>query len=176
MPAKKRGRRSPGGKKRKADGPRPVRRLLDWFRDALGAQLGDVYGIGLAVLVSSILGLWHLMQGTPDFTAGATQLRRSGGIVGAVLAGPLNGLMSVWGAAVVLVALLCLGVLILTKTPVRRALEVVRDFTAGARERHGFGARAPRYEDDEDYQETDVIDLQEPEEEERPPPTFVAET
>src|SRR5438105_3971360 len=237
MPAKKRGRRSPGGKKKKADRSHLIRRLLDWFRDALGAQLGDVYGtglpvlavlcalgiwfnlagpigrflelafrgllgggglftpvvfgylayemfvtrpgpdrpritIGLAVLVSSILGLWHLMQGTPDFTAGATQLRRSGGVVGALLAGPLKGLMSVWGAGVVLVALLCMGVLILTKTPVRRALDVVRDWTDGARERHGFGARAPEY-DDEDYQETDVVDLAE---EEEPAPSFTADT
>ena len=238
MPARKRGRRSPGGKKKKSAGP--IRRLLDWFRDALGAQLGDVYGIGLtvlavlcalgiwfnlagpvgrflelafrgllgvgglftpvvfgylayemfvtrpgpdrpritiglAVLVSSILGLWHLMQGTPDFTAGATQLRRSGGIVGAVLAGPLKGLLSVWGAAVVLVALLCLGVLILTKTPVRRALEVARDWADGARDRHGLGARTPEYDDD--YRETDVIDLVEEEEErEEPAPSFTADT
>jgi len=240
MPATKRGRRSPGGKKKKqSDGP--IRRLLDWFRDALGAQLGDVYGIGLtvlavlcalgiwfnlagpigrflelafrgllgvggfftpvvfgylayemfvtrpgpdrpritiglAVLVSSVLGLWHLMQGTPDFTAGASQLRRSGGIVGALLAGPLKRLMSVWGAAVVLVALLCLGVLILTKTPVRRAFEFVRDWAEGARQRHGFGARTPRYEDDEEYQETDVIDIADDEEQEEPAAAFAAET
>ncbi|HJT36896.1 MAG TPA: DNA translocase FtsK [Actinomycetota bacterium] len=222
----------------------PIRRLLDWFRDALGAQLGDVYGIGLtvlavlcalgiwfnaagpigrflelafrgllgvgglftpvvfgylayemfvtrpgpdrpritiglAVLVGSILGLWHLMQGTPDFTAGASQLRRSGGIVGALLAGPLKRMMSVWGAAVVLIALLCLGVLILTKTPVRRALEYVRDWLAGARERRGTTARAPRYEeeDDEGYRETDVIDLEDEEEErEQPAPTFAGDT
>ena len=83
--------------------------------------------------------------------------------------------MSVWGAAVVLVALLCLGVLILTKTPVRRALEVVRDWADGARERHGFGARAPEY-DDEDYRETDVIDLAGEEEEEEPAPSLPAET
>jgi len=238
MPAKKRGRRSPGGKKKTSAGG-PIRRLLDWFRDALGAQLGDVYGIGLtvlavlcalgiwfnlagpigrflelafrgllgvgglftpvvfgylayemfvtrpgpdrpritiglAVLVASILGLWHLMQGTPDFTAGATQLRRSGGIVGALLAGPLKGLMSVWGAAVVLVALLCLGILILTKTPVRRALEVARDWAGDARERHGFGARPPEYDDD--YQETDVIDIAAEEKEEVEEPAFTADT
>ena len=59
MPAKKRGRRSPGGKKKKADGSHLIRRLLDWFRDALGAQLGDVYGIGLTVLaVLCALGIW----------------------------------------------------------------------------------------------------------------------
>src|SRR5690349_2110610 len=62
MPAKKRGRRSPGGKKKAADGP--VRRLTEWFRGALGAQLGDVYGIGLAVLaVLCALGIWFNAAG-----------------------------------------------------------------------------------------------------------------
>src|SRR5207302_633712 len=240
MPAKKRGRRSPGGKKKKADRSHLIRRLVEWFRNTLGAQLGDVYGIGLTVLavlcalgiwfnaagpvgrflelayrgllgvgglftpvlfgylayemfvtrpgpdrpriaiglgvgVASMLGLWHLLQGTPDVTAGATKLRTSGGIIGALLAGPLKRLMSVWGASVVLVALLCLGVLILTKTPVRRALEVAREWLGDARERHGLGARAGRrddYDDDAEY-ETGVIDIADVDEDKE---SFAAET
>ena len=238
MPAKKRGRRSPGGKKKKAT-EGTMRRLIEWFRGALGAQLGDVYGIGLTVLavlcalgiwfnaagpvgrflelafrgllgvggvftpvlfgylayemfitrpgpdrpriaiglgvgVASMLGLWHLLQGTPDVTAGATKLRTSGGIIGALLAGPLKRLMSVWGASVVLVALLCLGVLILTKTPVRRALEVARDWFGDVRERHGLGVRTSRRDDYDDAEyETDVIDIADVDEEED---SFAAET
>jgi S-DNA-T family DNA segregation ATPase FtsK/SpoIIIE len=239
MPAKKRGRRSPGGKTKKA-AEGTIRRLTEWFRSTLGAQLGDVYGIGLTVLavlcalgiwfnaagpvgrflelafrgllgvggvftpllfgylayemfvtrpgpdrpriaiglgvgVASLLGLWHLLQGTPDVTAGATRLRTSGGIIGALLAGPLKRLMSVWGASVVLVALLCLGVLILTKTPVRRALEVARDWLGDARERHGLGSQAGVRDDydDEDYDERDLIDVADVEEE---GPSFAAET
>ena len=63
MPATKRGRRSPGGKKKKqSDGF--IRRLLNWFRDVLGAQLGDVYGIGLTVLaVLCALGIWFNLAG-----------------------------------------------------------------------------------------------------------------
>jgi S-DNA-T family DNA segregation ATPase FtsK/SpoIIIE len=206
MPATKRGRRSSGGNK--ADGP--IRRLTEGFRGALGAQLGDVYGVGLSVLailcalgiwfdlagpigrffelafrgllgvggvlspilfaylayemfvtrpgpdrpriaiglgvvVSSSLGIWHLMKGTPDVTAGAIKLRAAGGIVGAILAGPLKGLMSGWGAAVVLLALLLLGVLILTKTPVRRAMELVAGWFSDARE------RASRYDEEDEY-------------------------
>jgi DNA segregation ATPase FtsK/SpoIIIE, S-DNA-T family len=237
MPAKKRGRRSPGGKKKKA-AEGTIRRLIEWFRSTLGAQLGDVYGIGLTVLavlcalgiwfnaagpvgrflelafrgllgvggvftpilfgylayemfvtrpgpdrpriaiglgvgVSAMLGLWHLLQGTPDVTAGATKLRTSGGLIGALLAGPLKRLMSVWGASVVLVALLCLGVLILTKTPVRRALEVARDWLGDTRERHGLGARHAEYEDEEQY-DTDVVDNSAREEEAEP--SFASET
>jgi len=220
MPATKRGRRSSGGKR--ADGP--LRRLNEGFRGALGAQLGDVYGIGLSVLavlcalgiwfdlagpvgrflelafrgllgvggvlspilfaylayemfitrpgpdrpritiglgviVASSLAIWHLMKGTPDVTAGAIKLRAAGGIVGAILAGPLKGLMSVWGAAVVLLALLLLGVLILTKTPVRRAMEMVSGWFSDARE------RASRYEEedldefeDDDDDEFETVD------------------
>jgi S-DNA-T family DNA segregation ATPase FtsK/SpoIIIE len=202
-----------------------VRRLIEWFRGALGAQLGDVYGIGLSVLailcalgiwfnaagpvgrflelafrgllgvggvltpvlfgylgyemfvtrpgpdrpritiglavsVASALGIWHLLKGTPDVTAGATKLRAGGGIVGALLAGPLKGLMSVWGAAVVLLALLFLGILILTKTPVRRALEIISEWLSDTR-RH-----AQEYEDDDDgaYEERDALEEEDEEE------------
>ncbi|MGZ4119156.1 MAG: DNA translocase FtsK 4TM domain-containing protein [Actinomycetota bacterium] len=227
MPAKKRGRRSPGGKK--ADGP--IRRLSEWFRGALGAQLGDVYGIGLTVLailcalgiwfdsagpvgrflelafrgllgtggvlspilfgylayemfvtrpgpdrpritiglgvlVASLLGLWHLLHGTPDVTAGAAKLRSGGGIIGALLAGPLKGLMSVWGAAVVLIAFAILGMLILTKTPVRRAIEMLSEWLhEGTRGLHSHSR-----DDDEDEEEgtdsyayTNVYDMEEEE-------------
>src|SRR5919108_2717823 len=44
--------------------------------------------IGLCVLVAGALGLWHLIKGTPDVTAGADALRAAGGILGALLAGP----------------------------------------------------------------------------------------
>ena len=44
--------------------------------------------IGLGVCVAGVLGLWHLIKGTPDATAGAESLRGAGGILGALLAGP----------------------------------------------------------------------------------------
>lgn len=83
--------------------------------------------IGLGVTVAGFLGLWHLAKGAPDVTAGADLLRVSGGVLGAVVAGPLKSLLSGAGAAVVLIALTVLGGLITTKTPVRLLGERLRE-------------------------------------------------
>ncbi len=101
--------------------------------------------IGLCVLVAGALGMWHLIKGTPDVTAGADALRNAGGVLGALLAGPLRSLLSVWGATVVLVALVTLGALIITKTPVRRATEM-----AGASIRRARDAMLDWLSDEED--------------------------
>jgi S-DNA-T family DNA segregation ATPase FtsK/SpoIIIE len=116
--------------------------------------------IGLCVTVAGTLGFWHLLRGSPDITAGVDALRSSGGLIGAMLAGPLKGLMSPYGAAVVLLALIVLGVLILTKTPVRRAAE-----RAGAIARVALASlktsltKEERDDDeDDDVDETDRIE------------------
>ncbi len=84
-------------------------------------------GIGLGMTSAAALGLWHLIVGTPDVTDGADRLRAGGGVVGALVAGPLRRLLSPWGAAFVLIALGTLGMLVLTRTPVRRALDAAAD-------------------------------------------------
>jgi S-DNA-T family DNA segregation ATPase FtsK/SpoIIIE len=86
--------------------------------------------IGLGVATVGALGLWHLARGTPDVTAGGEALRNAGGVVGALTAGPLHRLLGPWGAAVTLVALGTLGVMILTRTPVRRLIEALRELGA----------------------------------------------
>ncbi|MFN2624944.1 MAG: DNA translocase FtsK 4TM domain-containing protein [Mycobacteriales bacterium] len=82
--------------------------------------------IGLIVLLVGVLGLWHIAHGTPDVTSGVEKLRAAGGLLGALTAGPLRSLLSPYGAAVVLLALTFLGALIITKTPVRRVIELAR--------------------------------------------------
>ncbi|HEX9694850.1 MAG TPA: DNA translocase FtsK 4TM domain-containing protein [Actinomycetota bacterium] len=81
--------------------------------------------VGLTLVALGALGLWHLAQGTPDVTAGAETLRDAGGLVGAIVAGPLRRLVAPPGAAITLLALLGLGVLVLTRTPVRRLGETI---------------------------------------------------
>ncbi|MCA1833073.1 MAG: DNA translocase FtsK, partial [Actinobacteria bacterium] len=91
--------------------------------------------IGLTITSLSVIGLWHLMLGTPDVTGGADKLRRAGGIIGAMVAGPLRGLLSPYGAFVTLIALGIIGLLVLTKTPVRRAGEALRERWAALAQR-----------------------------------------
>lgn len=129
--------------------------------------------IGLGIATAGVLGLWHLGTGTPDVTSGAAALRSSGGVLGALLSGPLRGLLSAYGAAVVLCAVTLLGVLVLTKTPVRRALEIAGGFVAIARERAGEAVahlREHAAEEDDDgprriaLEPEDAFDDSEPEE------------
>ena len=94
-------------------------------------------GLGLASLAA--IGLWHLFMGTPDITSGADALRRGGGVVGALVAGPLRRLLAPWGAFLCLFALEIVGVLVLTKTPVRRVVDTVREWWSRAAAR----TRAP---------------------------------
>ena len=89
--------------------------------------------IGLGITVVGLLGLWHLAKGTPDVTTGGDALRNAGGVVGAITAGPLHRLLGPWGATFTLLALLGLGVMILTKTPMRRLFEAAGERIAAMR-------------------------------------------
>jgi S-DNA-T family DNA segregation ATPase FtsK/SpoIIIE len=89
--------------------------------------------IGLFIIVVGVLGLWHLAKGTPDVTAGGEALRNAGGVAGALSAGPLHRLMGPWGAAFTLIAVLALGLMIFTKTPVRRLIESLGERIAARR-------------------------------------------
>ena len=98
--------------------------------------------IGLTVMVLGVLGLWHLAKGTPDVTGGGDALRNAGGVAGALTAGPLHRLMGPWGAGFTLVAILALGLMIFTKTPVRRLLEALGERISARREARREARRA----------------------------------
>jgi DNA segregation ATPase FtsK/SpoIIIE, S-DNA-T family len=200
MAAKKRGRKKPGGARRRRSGSpfAVVGQTIEGIRKALGPQIGDAYGIALAVMaILTVLGIWlhnagpigeflelafrgllgaggflaplifgylaytmftvrpgpdrpriviglsvtlvgslgllHLAKGTPDVTDGAPALRSAGGVVGALTSGPLHRLMGPWGAAFTLIAVVVLGLMILTKTPARRVFEAIGERIAALR-------------------------------------------
>ena len=83
--------------------------------------------IGFVFLVVSLCGLAHLVFGAPVWGSSLDQLRDAGGFLGLVVAEPLRGLIAVWGASLVLATLLALSVLILTRTSVRTAMDVLAD-------------------------------------------------
>jgi DNA segregation ATPase FtsK/SpoIIIE, S-DNA-T family len=82
--------------------------------------------IGVWMTLLGGLGLWSLLDGNPSPVAGYEPLRDGGGLVGAAVAWPLSRLLSVWGAAVVCVALTVLGVLVFTATPMSAVIEALR--------------------------------------------------
>ncbi|MFP5224656.1 MAG: DNA translocase FtsK 4TM domain-containing protein [Actinomycetota bacterium] len=93
--------------------------------------------LGVGLTVAGFIGLWHIFKGTPDVTDGAEALRGAGGIVGAIVAGPLARFLSPIGASVVLLAVTGLGLLVVTKTPARVALDNIARWVKMAGSRLG---------------------------------------
>jgi S-DNA-T family DNA segregation ATPase FtsK/SpoIIIE len=80
-------------------------------------------GFGITFVAS--LALFHLMTGAVSLASSLELVRRRGGAVGSLIAFPLRRVIGFWGAAVVLVALVALGVLLLTRTTLREMASVV---------------------------------------------------
>jgi S-DNA-T family DNA segregation ATPase FtsK/SpoIIIE len=83
--------------------------------------------IGCVFLVLSLCGLLHLLLGAPVWGSSLEELRGAGGFLGLAIAEPLRGLIAVWGASLVLTTILALSGLILTRTSVRSAADVLVD-------------------------------------------------
>jgi S-DNA-T family DNA segregation ATPase FtsK/SpoIIIE len=92
------------------------------------AAVGSVL-VGLAAL-----GLAHLAAGPTGWGGPVDDLRGAGGLLGALVAEPLRGVVATWGAALVLLTAAVLGLVVLTRVPVRvaarRTAEGVRPLSA----------------------------------------------
>ncbi|HEX7168882.1 MAG TPA: DNA translocase FtsK 4TM domain-containing protein [Acidimicrobiales bacterium] len=100
-------------------------------RGTTRAEPGRVV-IGCAFLLVSACGLLHLAFGSPAWGAEWDELREAGGLLGVAIGEPLRRLTAVWGASLVLSTLLVLSGLILTRTSVRTAIDMVADVTRRA--------------------------------------------
>ncbi|HUR48853.1 MAG TPA: DNA translocase FtsK 4TM domain-containing protein [Acidimicrobiales bacterium] len=87
------------------------------LRDRTRQEPGRVV-IGLSVSALASFGLLHLLRGS-GISPG--DLDGAGGLVGGAIGGPLRALLSPWGATLVLVTAVIVGLLIITKTSVRTA-------------------------------------------------------
>ena len=95
-------------------------------------------GVGVSALVLATCGMIHLSADLPSPSDGFGPVRAAGGVLGYLVATPLESLLTVWVTVPILVLLGVFGILVLTATPVH---------AIGARVRDGFrwltGARAP---------------------------------
>lgn len=80
--------------------------------------------IGSLFLTLSAAGLFHLRHDGPPFRSPMLVLQRAGGVVGMVVAEPLQRIVATWGAVIVLSVLGMLGVLILIRLRVRDAVNL----------------------------------------------------
>ncbi len=74
---------------------------------------------GFVITFVSSLALFHLMTGTVSLAESIDVVKERGGAVGALIAFPLRRIIGFWGAFVILVALLSIGVLVMTRTTIR---------------------------------------------------------
>jgi len=81
-------------------------------REARGRML-----VGLWIGLFGVLGIASLMGANPAPGAGYNTVSKAGGILGAAAARPLAAVLSAYGAAVVCIGLVALGLLVFTATP-----------------------------------------------------------
>jgi len=77
--------------------------------------------IGSIIVLVAVCGLLHIAGGRPQWGAELSEFATAGGVLGAGVAGPLEKVLAVWGAAFVLFGLGALGLVIATGTTVRHA-------------------------------------------------------
>lgn len=75
-------------------------------------------GIGVAGILAAVCGLVHLAEGLPSPRDGFEPVRAAGGVVGYLVATPLEHLVTAWVAVPLMLLLGVFGLLVLTATPV----------------------------------------------------------
>ncbi len=82
-------------------------------------------GLGIVLLVTGITGLLHLTGGSPALSSSSDDLRRAGGVLGAVTGGLVRAGLGDVGAGVVFICIAILGALLAPGVPLRRALAAI---------------------------------------------------
>ena len=88
---------------------------------------GSRIAVGTALVFVAVAGLLDLANGHPEFGAQLDEFIAAGGYVGAIVGGPLERLLAVWGAVLVLVAIGVLGLVVGTGVSVRVAARRTAD-------------------------------------------------
>ncbi len=83
-------------------------------------------GIGLTAIILAVCGLVHLAQDLPSPSDGFEPVRAAGGVLGYLIATPLEALVTAWATVPLLVLLGVFGLLVLTATPVHAVPERLR--------------------------------------------------
>ncbi|HSK22619.1 MAG TPA: DNA translocase FtsK [Egicoccus sp.] len=104
--------------------------LLAWFGLLVvigrpSPEIGRI-GVGSFMLGIGVLGGLHLIAGGPAPADGIRGLWLAGGLLGWAIGTPLTAALSVWGAGAVVVALVALGLLVVTKTPFSAVVAAIK--------------------------------------------------
>ena len=84
-------------------------------------------GVGVALIFVAIAGLLHLTNGRPEFGMPLDDFIAAGGYIGGLVGTPLEKALAVWGATLVFVALIVVGLVVATGVSVRVAARKTAD-------------------------------------------------
>jgi S-DNA-T family DNA segregation ATPase FtsK/SpoIIIE len=111
---------------------------------------GAHLAVGATLVAIATAGLLHLTRGRPNASAPTDDLSDAGGLFGVLVGKPLHEMLGEWGAGVVLGVVATVGLVVLTRTPIRvaadRTVAGMRPLTAGANRRLAALFRLP-YDD-----------------------------
>src|SRR5690606_29493270 len=97
------------------------------FRRPDDAQATNRMTIGTCALLLAASGITHLATGAPDYAEGAVAMQASGGVLGFIASSIPASAITTVGAYVVLSLLGVFGFLVLTRTPVHRIPDRLRE-------------------------------------------------
>jgi S-DNA-T family DNA segregation ATPase FtsK/SpoIIIE len=125
---------------------------------------GAHLAVGATLVAIATAGLLHLTRGRPNASAPEDDLSDAGGLFGVLVGKPLHEMLGEWGAGVVLAVVATVGLVVLTRTPIRvaadRTVAGMRPLTTGANRRLAALFRLPY--DDGSQAPADGLELAEP--------------
>lgn len=97
------------------------------FRHPSSLRDSTRFALGFWLFLSVISGFFHVFSSLPSPSDGVPALAEAGGLFGWLIGGPLNALLSIWGAVPALVLLAVASLLIMTGTPPGRVVDRIQE-------------------------------------------------
>ena len=113
------------------------------FRNPATVRDGSRFGLGFWLFLSVVSGFFHVFTNSPSPQQGPEALAAAGGLFGWLLAGPLLGVLTVWGAVPALVLIAMVSLLVMTGTAPNKVAQRLRELYG-----YLFGDRARPVESD----------------------------
>ncbi len=112
-------------------------------------------GIGSTFLIVAATGLFHLRNDSLPWGTPVGRLRSGGGLLGLIVAEPLQKVVATWGTVIVLSVLVLIGLLIFARLGIREAVDRTAERVAPVGGAAGRGLRSlfSLGEGEEDYDE-----------------------
>lgn len=97
------------------------------FRHPSSLRDSSRFALGFWLFLSVLSGFFHVFSDLPSPNDGVPALAEAGGLFGWLIGGPLNSLLTIWGAVPALVLLSISSLLIMTGTPPNQISDRIRE-------------------------------------------------